>query len=239
MVRPMLFLLFTLLFIFSGCEKFTGFKYSADDPTLYTRIEGVVTNLFTGEPVADAKVRFAFQTTLTDDAGHYLMFFPLGTDEDRNKPVQITIDAENFGQYRTSKILVPISNNFDFRIEYVAPIIDKMALVPVATNLLVFEAVIIDYQGVADITYTRGRFSYAKMFEPSLRWEESPLTLVGQEESWTGHFQCLVEATIDAEWELSELYEITVRDQAGHSDEALGKYHANRPDTLLFPPILP
>ncbi|GAB4363239.1 MAG: hypothetical protein Kow0042_00880 [Calditrichia bacterium] len=230
-----------LMIFFSGCKEFTGYKYDADPLSEQARIQGTIINIFTGKPVEDALIQFGELKTLTDENGQYFLVYPLGPDESRDKPVPITITARNYESYRDSLILYPQTMEYHAQLVYAAPIIEQTAMVPVTSGLFVCEAVVRDYQGITDIDSVKATIWYAKDLEPFPRILQIGMDYIGSppQSSDRGYFQCLVLSGLSQGWFLVEQYRITAEDRAGNTHEIFKEFRLSRPDTLLFPPVLP
>ena len=91
------FLLFVLLLLINcDTDKFFGYNYDAESLIESTPVSGRITNIFTSVPVTSAKIKIGPYETLTDKDGDYLLVYPLGTDEERDKFIPIIVTAPNY-----------------------------------------------------------------------------------------------------------------------------------------------
>lgn len=221
-----------------GCEKFVGFKYQADVQTRTVKIFGQVINTFTGKAIEHARVQVGVQKTYTDSDGNYLIFYPLGTDEDRNKPVPVTISAENYQTYSGQLILLPTDTELSVDLIYLAPTILENAIFPLGRDGLICQARVLDYQGADDIDSVAAILYYDKNGEPNRRVLKIPMILVMRNPDRSAFYQCVAAANLGDDWAFSKDYEIRATDQEGYTDRVVDVYNQSKPDSALFPPSL-
>ncbi|HFE63745.1 MAG TPA: carboxypeptidase regulatory-like domain-containing protein [Caldithrix sp.] len=221
-----------------GCEKFVGFKYQADIQTQTVKISGRVTNTFTGKAVENARVKIGIQKTYTDSDGNYLIYYVLGTDEERNKPVPVTISAENYQTFTGQLTLLPTDTEFNTDLVYLAPIIEANAMFPWGSEGLVCQARVLDYQGSTDIDSVIATLYYNKNGEIHRRVLKIPMILVIRNSDLSASYQCNVLLNLANEWAFSKDYDILVKDKEGYTDKLSDVYNESKPDTALFPPTL-
>jgi len=158
-IRALIFISIPLALISCDLDKFVGYNYDAESLIGTVQISGLVTNSFTGLHVKNARIQFGNEATYSDIDGNYLIVYPLGTDEERNKIIPITVSAENYFQYADSTIIYPENKEFNFSLVYAAPIIESSSLVSTTDSAICY-ATIFDYQGIADIATAFTVFSY-------------------------------------------------------------------------------
>lgn len=154
-------ILFASLILFN-CDNFWGYDYDADPIPNSAPISGKITNLFTNEPVYDAKVQAGSQSTHTNENGEFLLHYSYMSDEERNKPVHVTVTAANYFSYSRTIIIFPQDNVFNAALEYAAPLISKAVLVDYFGDgdTFVCQALVKDYQGAEEIASVLGSFLY-------------------------------------------------------------------------------
>ena len=159
--NKILFLLFVfLLYINCDTDKFFGYNYDAESLIESAPISGRITNIFTSVPVASAKIKIGPYETLTDKDGDYLLVYPLGTDEERDKFIPIIVTAPNYFPDSLETIIYPQPLEINFSLEYGAPNIESSSITqrdPVMVNC---DATVFDYQGVDDIDTVTAVFTY-------------------------------------------------------------------------------
>ena len=237
-----LFLMISFFFLLH-CERFIGYDLDSDEIKQTARIYGNITNSFTGSPVAFAQVSIEYLKTESDGRGNYLILFVLREDEVRNRPVRIEVTAENYLPFSGEFLLYPPETEFDFSLDYGAPIIRKNVLVynnPI--NTFVCQALVVDYQGISTLNEVKARFSYSQRETYLHKMEEIEMEYISSVTDTTAYYQCLVYLFLNDGWELQlrSQYEIVAADRDGYSQQIFSIYKSGATeDTLLFPPVLP
>lgn len=146
-----------------GCDldKYIGYDYKAESIIATVQISGTVNNIFTGLPVKNALVRFGEEETYSFLDGSYLIVYPLGTDEERNKSILVTVTAENYYVDSSQTIIYPEDKEYNFQLVYAAPIIESSSLTATSDSAIC-HTIIFDYQGISDIAFATTTFSYLK-----------------------------------------------------------------------------
>jgi hypothetical protein len=204
------------LFLFSGCEKYIGFQYEAPSLHRTARLSGTIVNTVTGEAVSDAHISFGFQETVTDRLGNYRMDYLLREDDQRDKPVPVIISAWNFETYTTEKIVFPQDTEFNFNLDYAAPIIERFYVG--ATDEEAFVQVEVrDYQGIGDIRSVIVKFYYEKMGEPEYRQVTVPADYVRMASNTSGFFRAATYPDLPDLWTIrGSKLEIHAEDYSGN-----------------------
>ena len=191
-------------------DVYFGFQNKSQDFGNSTRIDGRVTNFYTGKPVALADVQIGAQETFTDDSGRFALRYLLSESELRNKPTTVRILKKNFYPLKLSVILDPVANTFPLRLKYAAPLILGVARFH-HNGKIAIQAVVKDYQGVYSIEQVQAVVFYrSAAVADSVRY---PLQLVDAENTQVGHYQTLIPIRPDLE---SRLF-IVVRDRDGYT----------------------
>ncbi len=169
--------IFVLLLIIS-CEKFTSFDYESEKIGSHSVISGRVQNVFDRTPVDGANMNIGIMQTNTDENGKYLVDYIIGVDEERNKPIDIIIDAENYYPLDTTLIIFPPEMQFNLKMIYAAPIIESawIGVIPIILPISpdpflspVTQVLLSDYQGIATIDSIITTFYYAKPGAPEIK----------------------------------------------------------------------
>lgn len=222
--------IFILFLFFTACdfEKFYQSKYEATPIPISAKITGQVTDRFSKLPVEDAIVNIGNQATFTNADGDFLLNYILGSDEERNRPVEIKISAYNYLTLNSAEVVYP-ETNIDFEIDYAAPIIKQICLVD-----SICQAIVFDNQGFDDISTVKASFAYVPLGEklPVYYLLES-LNSMPTDCTKIGHFQCFVEVEIVENIFISPVYKVEARDKAGFADSTSSTLLGV--DTLLFP----
>jgi hypothetical protein len=232
MSRQKLYLCITLIFAL-GCdlEKYTGYRYDSEPLPVTAQISGTVINIFTAEPVSDARIQIGDQTARSDSGGRYLLNYPQTTDNLRGLPVIVEVSADRFYTLDTSIIVYP-TTRLDPNLTYGAPAIKRSALVDGICQVIVF-----DYQGAQDISSVLVNFFYRRPGErtPSLKIEKS-LSCVMTDSFYYGFYQTIVDTSRPGYGQLINSYLIKATDKEFFSDSTSNT--AVEEPTLLFPPSL-
>jgi hypothetical protein len=233
---PLLFLLLLLL----RCDQYTGYNFDADSPQQTAKIYGIVENTFTNDPVINAFIRIGNLTTYSDNSGEYSVLYPLQTEEERDKPIPVVVEANNFFPFETSIIIYPNSTKLDIPLEYGAPLIKQNAFVYTVYQLdpiYICQAIIFDYQGIDDIDTVQATFYYAKGDTDVISFKVMMDHIQNISDN-TAYYQKI--ARVNAgEWILRTRYDIRVTDKEGFSDFVSDFNNLRAPDTFIFPPNLP
>jgi hypothetical protein len=164
--------------LFTACEKFTSYDYESEKIGSRSVIHGQVKNIFNFESVSGASIKIGVLDTRTDENGRYSVEYILGVDEERNKPLEIRVDAQNYYPIDTSLILFPPDMQFDLKMVYAAPMIKSAwsGVVPVLISISpdpfltpVTQIQLNDYQGIATVDSVISIFYYAKQGDAELR----------------------------------------------------------------------
>jgi hypothetical protein len=229
------FLLFSSL-VFSNCDNFWGYDYNADPIPNSATVNGKITNLFTGEPVYDAKIQVGAQSTRTNGDGEYSLEYQYVSDEDRNEPVQITVSAKNYFSYSTLVIIYPQHNFFDAALEYAAPLISKAVLVDYFGNdsTYVCQALVKDYQGADEISSVIASFQYWRNSTNTGESDDKTMSYHHSLSDTEAYYQIIYHPFTEIQ-DLSflGLVSIVVMDSSGYHNSALNR--STIPDSLLFP----
>jgi len=224
------------MLILPGCEKYISYDYSAGSIGNLIEIRGLVSDMFDGEPVLSARIDVGGQITFSDNSGHYTIEYVLGIDEQRDKPVILTIAADNYMPYEQEVILYPVDTVINIRMEYGAPIIDKI-WIGLYESLIVFQTRIRDYQSVDNIQQVVSEMHYFKNGEPDSRALEQLMTQISVVDSNVAIYQSFGPLSLGDGWffELRKFL-ITVYDMDGFMDDVDQINDDNwSPDTLFTP----
>lgn len=224
--------------VLNGCKEYVAYNYDAELVASKAGVHGIISNIFTGEPVSFATVQIGLVKTVTTDDGSYILFCNFGTDEERNKPVPITVTAQNYYQYSSEIILNSFDNEMNIEMLYAAPIIKRHygGWHLSSTDLLyrVLQAEILDYQGIDTIDsvkttfFIRGEGKEAEIY----RYMKS----IKRIDNNTAFYQVYETPRTFRPWKLLEIFTIEVWDKEGFTDFAS---HGTAQSTPLFTPILP
>ncbi len=228
---------------FLSCDRFTGYDLEEESIQQTARIHGQVINTFTGSPVISAQVTMETFTTFSDGRGEYTLIYLLRADEIRNRPVRVEVTAENYLPYSGEFVLYPPDTQFDVSLDYAAPIIRKNVLVFFGPeNLLICQALIIDYQGVHTLSSVTTKFYYHQVSTNLTRVVESAMEPVILLSDTSVFYQGIINSIIDGDWmiNLKNRYQIIASDVDGYIDHKYDFYKSGViVDTLLFPPVIP
>jgi hypothetical protein len=233
------------LFLCISCGDYVGYDFEGLQATRIIKISGNVYNYFTGEPIREARISIGHLNAITGLKGDFKVYFPFSTDENRDKPIPVHVEAYNYASYSGEFILYPKDPRLEIYLEYLAPVIQKKVLVktndPDGNEIFVCQARILDYQGFADLTKVESKFRYFKD-----RWSDwifFDLKFVEQCDSISGYFQSMAppyitlnEPTTIIDAAFNGRCEIRAWDKAGHEGLGLLDYFVSPPDTFLFPP---
>ena len=218
-------LLFTLLFFIACEENFWGYNYNAPALINTTRIEGTITDKFTGEPVPAAIISINDQKTMSDENGNFLLNYLLPEDGEPNnlETGYITVSAPQYLYYNGILLIYPIENHKDIELTYAVPIV-KYA----ASNGDTTQAIVIDYQGVEDIDTVSVTFNQHISGIPVR--VEFDMVYKGQSDNFTAYYQHIRRDQDDIE--IGNWFRITAKDKSGNVHRA--DFTINPDDSLLF-----
>jgi hypothetical protein len=235
------FILGILFFI--SCEKYIN---SQTDSNLNDRdiiVSGKVIDSFRNLPIHRAEVDFGGQSSLTDYLGQFELPYRLTVDNERNKPVELTVISDNYFDYKQEIIIAPIDLTISVYMIYAAPMVKNSVLVPhyFATqeeDLVVVQALVFDYQGADEIDSVRTTLYYRNERDDKLRTSIIPLRFVEKVSQEAAHYQAVVIPTYQVIWHIQTFFNIYVEDTLGYSTEVEdGPVDPWTSDTLIFPPI--
>lgn len=226
--------------IFLNCKSFWGYDYEADPIPDSATISGKVINLFTSEPVYYAKVQVASQFTRTDENGEYILHYFYESDEDRDKPVPITISAMNYFSYSKSIIIYPQNNFFDAALEYAAPLISKLVLVDYDGNdsIYVCQTLVKDYQGAEGISSVIASFIYWNTNRNQIEKDEVLMEFNHYLSNEEAFYQVIYYPINPIEFDtliFQHQVAVDVFDSNGYHNSAIINTIGIGPDSLLFP----
>lgn len=218
MKAPRLAVYILIPLLVAGCDfdRFIGYDYDGESLIETTSISGKVVNAFTGVPVWNATVTFGEVTTHTDSHGDYLLIYPFGTDEERNRPVMVTVSKANHFPIATGVLIHPEPSVHNFSLEYAAPIIEYSRLQFDSPFQVTCYATIFDYQGVDDIEKFEAIFLFEKekekIFVPVPMEEDSRLS------ENRAQFKCTIQV-LDTPYGSfnSRVWQVAVTDKSGFS----------------------
>ena len=157
---------------FQACEKFTGFDYESESIGTHSIIHGRIQNIFDQTSVENAEISIGVMTIYTDNAGNYSVDYIIGVDEERNKPLDFILRAENYYPLDTSIVIFPPEMQFNLQLVYAAPIIEKAwtgivpVIVPISQETFIYpvtQIMVTDYQGITTLDSIMTTFYYAQM----------------------------------------------------------------------------
>jgi hypothetical protein len=226
------------LLFFCGCDsdKFFSYNYSAEQFVELSTVTGTVTNLFTGDPVREATVTIGAQSTLTNSDGVYRLDYALTADDELGREVPISISAENYHSFSTSRQFFPQPVELNFRLKYGAPIIEAISFF----DLTYCQAMVFDYQGAEDIDTVYAEIAYLDTIT-NLVTARFTLGLQRKQgvDANRAYYQLEVARQDPQYGNASPAVTVTAVDKSGFSDR---DEHINNedfdPDTLLFDPDL-
>jgi len=212
-------LIIFLILVVGGCDldKYTGYNYEGESLIETARITGNVTNTFTGTPILRATLKFGNLITYTDGEGDYLLVYPLGTGDERNRPITVVVSRPNYFQIETEIVVYPDKNIHDFALIYAAPIIESSSLELISQSEAICYATILDYQGVDDIENVEGVFTYEGEgvqtvvqipLNEDIRFSPNRAQFISNVERISPLYGDLI----------TKVYQITVLDKSGYAD---------------------
>ncbi len=235
MYKTVIIVFSTFLFIFScDSDKFLSFNYEAEQILEISTVTGRITNQFTGAPVNDAVIQIGLQTATSDADGFYRLDYELTTDNELGQEVDITISAEDYHEFTTSRQFFPQPVELNFQMEFGAPIFEAISF----AELSFCQVRIFDYQGAEDIDTIFAQIPY---LDPTTRDVVAERT-VGLElieilDINRAHYQAVVPAEDPQLGNAAQAIRVTAIDKSGFIRVF---DHVNnvqfQPDTLLFDP---
>ncbi len=239
-MRPLKIASVLLIIAFSvfSCKEFTSYNLTADAPGETADIHGTVTNKFTNLPVAQARIQIGNYTTYSDKNGAYSIVYGLQADEERDKPVPVLVQAQNFYSYQTNIIIYPQSTPLDFLMTYGAPLITENAFVPYlyhANSVFVCQVEVLDYQGVDDIDTVEVTFHYKNQEDGSTQVYRTIMDRIKVVSENSAYYQSIASASNEP-YVLLPSYEVRATDREGFSTSISDYFNSMAPDNFLFPP---
>jgi hypothetical protein len=217
-MKTFLLVLFASFFLLISCKEFTSYNLEGTSTDILIKINGKITDQYSGNPVRDAQVTIGPRSTITDLGGKYNLYLPMGTDENRDKPVPITISAFNYVTYTEERIFYPEDIQINLTIIYAAPIVFETSITEIPGGSdgghYHLEALIGDYQGLSDITSAQAAFRY-KLGTWS-DWRYFTLNFVRSADWSSGYFVCDAPFYLDSGAYFNGRYEIKAWDREGH-----------------------
>ncbi len=194
-----------MLLLSAGCDtdRFLGTKYSADAIAATAEINGVISDTRTALPVPRATVSVAGQSARTRPDGTFKLNYILGNSETYNALIPVTVSATNYLPRHLSVAVYPNGTYFTASLEYGAPIIldgsvDSTVSDTLEAPLFWGNAVVMDYQGVADIDSVLIELFYWNPDSVSGFLRRFPLRRVENLDSLTGRFRGEIPEALEA-----------------------------------------
>jgi hypothetical protein len=231
----MRYLTVLLLLQITGCEKFTGYDYTTESIGIHSTVHGTIRNTFNREPISQAEMSIGTIHFATDDDGRYSIEYLIGTDEERNKAISVSIHAANYYSLDTSLVIFPPDVQFNLDMIYAAPIIQQVwwgqVFMQPITQTLIF-----DHQGASTIDSVYTVFYYAKIGSPEIRTDTVGMTFVSQLSDQQRYYQAIGLSEIDNGFGIyGRKINITVSDIEKYMDIITEKDLAAFSDSPLFP----
>ncbi len=223
-----------LLLVLTGCDndRFWGYNYTAQTLAKTLQIEGKVTDIFSGRGVAGASVTFDNSQTATDSLGNFLLQYILSADADQGRPVNFTVQAENYHTYHTDIVVFPGKIELNVSLEYGAPIIEDQAIV---VSEGVCQALIRDYQGQQNLVGVTVRLHYRNAQNGQIyKTADLEMAYRGDHAPNVYRYQAVIPNDYPVT-QFGDLIKVTAKDADGFSDEVSHNSSPRNPDTLLFP----
>jgi hypothetical protein len=240
-IKMIYFILFVSL-LFLTCEKYIN---SQTDSNFYDQeimVSGTVLNEFTNDPVYQASVTFEGLQTFTDPEGKFLIAYKLTVDDNRNKPIQMTISADNYLGLIKEFVIAPIDYTLNIRLTYAAPIVRNSVFVfhlfPGYENpLVVVQALIFDYQEITDIDTAQTYFYYVNQQTKERKTSIIPMVFVENVSANAAHYQAIAIPSYQDVWQIQKYFDIEVKDKSNYSTYIQDSPNAHLGDKLIFTPI--
>lgn len=232
MKKHLSYMLYFLIIFTISCDfdRYVGYDLDAQELLETTRVSGTVRNFYTLLPVPNARIRVGLLETISDINGRYNINYILTDDENRNKPVELNVQAHNFFSFTDTTLLKPISNQFNFRIKYAAPIVQQAARVYDNSNpfIVTCQSIVFDYQGWENISSVHIVFFYAIGSDSLILQMER----VYEQDANTAYYQVIREDEVS----FTDDYFIIVEDFDGFSDKFELSNNPFKLDDFLFNP---
>ncbi|UCF65071.1 MAG: hypothetical protein JSW33_04365 [bacterium] len=225
------------------CERYINSQIDSNLNDREIIVSGTVVNEFTGDPIKRALVNFGGRDTLTDHQGYFKLPYRLTADNDRNKPVEMTVIADNYFNYKSTFIIAPIDYTLLVSMTYAAPIIINSVLVRYyfsveEMDLIVIQALLFDYQGADDIDSVVTTLYYQNERSLKFRTSKIPMRFVEKISQNAAHYQAVAIPNYQDIWNIQNNFDVYVVDSQGYSsfiqDVPLNPFTG---DTLIFPPV--
>jgi hypothetical protein len=224
-----IFILTSIIIISTGCnENFWGYNYDAPALINVTRIQGNISDKFSGNPIQPATININGQETLTDEFGNFLLNYVIPDDIEPNQPEvgYLTIIALNYLPYSTTFIIYPIENTVNIELEYAPPIVLNAVSHGDTT-----QAIIKDYQSTNDINFVSVTFLEDTGSGVWIR-KEFEMNKMNNIDINTAYYQFVVDSvTIMNLSRISDWFRITARDKSENIHMVSFTIH---PDSSLF-----
>ncbi len=236
------FIILSSLF-FLNCEKYINSQTESNLNDREITVTGTVVNEFTSQAIKGALVNFGGRDTLTDHLGKFELRYRLTVDNDRNKPVELIVSANNYFDYKLASVIAPIDLIYAVRMIYAAPIVENSVLVRYyfvqeEMDLVVVQALVFDYQGADDIDSVGTILYYRNEEDQTFRTSIIPMRFVEKLSQNSAHYQAVAIPTYLDIWHIQNNFDVYVVDSLGYStyvqDVPINPLSG---DTLIFPPI--
>lgn len=155
-MKNLIIVIFLILIVTYGCnENYWGYNYEAPPLVNVTRIQGNLSDKFSGDPIHPANVIVNGQETWADENGNFLLNYIIPDEVEPNQQEvgYMNIVAPDYLFYSTTFIIFPVENNLDIELEYAVPIVMDAVSHGDST-----QAIIKDYQGIDDIRFVSVTF---------------------------------------------------------------------------------
>jgi len=226
------------LLLFTACEpeKYWGSQLEGEALLETARISGQVTNHHTGEGVPETRLKFAETETATNFYGFYFINYILSDDELRNKPVPLTISANNYYPDTDNLFLDGSDLELNYELIYGAPFVQRKAFIPGSfTFTAQIQAEVMDHQGgesITDVTVCLYRL------RPQKGPEYYPMRRIGSDHELSANYSVQVPFSVDysaAGFEYHQSFELIVTDNEAFDDTVHFGINLRDPDAPIFP----
>jgi hypothetical protein len=234
-------LLILVNLFFLQCDRFTGADLDSEPPEESATIHGLITNTFTGSPVAQADVTIETYQTQSDGHGEYLVVYLLRDDEILNKPVKLQISAPNYLPLSDQFQIFPTRIEQNYLLDYAAPIIRRNVYISIP-SLMVCQVKMVDYQGIHTLSSVIASFKYDNPSTYEHLWLEIEMDFIEALSDTSGYYQAVARKSLSGGWilDLKSNYHVEAIDNSGYQVRQSRQYSSGQlSDTLLFPPVLP
>lgn len=225
---------FCLLYIWS-CEKYISYSYDAESIASKSYLNGMVYDLHQKTPVDSAEISMGGITTFSDNNGLYNLEYILGVDDQRDKPVNIFVNAHNYLPLDTGIVFYPGLRNLDLILKYGAPQIQKIWM-GVSLQQVEVQVQVRDFQGIDNLDYIRSKLYYHKINESEAKSYSTFMNFVAADTLLTNtyFFRSTAPIMIDDGWYFeARLFEVEAVDHDGLNHLVNKKYA----DTWATEPI--